>query len=114
MYTLKWSVLQYAAVRPRKRVFSMTEFIPEPDVRLVISIAGIVCEAFNVLCTQTYSVHYAEVYLTAVDFVSIRRVRPFPLGAGLQGSPHILLASPCTAWYAPYRSFSDSSALTYI
>ncbi|KAG8980694.1 hypothetical protein FRB93_009067 [Tulasnella sp. JGI-2019a] len=53
MYTLKWSVLQYAAIRP------------------LISIAGIVCQAFNVLCESTYSIHFAYVYLQAVDFVSI-------------------------------------------
>lgn len=68
---LKWSVLQYCFVRP------------------LISIAGIICQAcwrwaagreqgrsrpaqaFNVLCEDIYSVHFAQVYLEAVDFVSI-------------------------------------------
>ncbi|KAG8874828.1 hypothetical protein FRB98_008224 [Tulasnella sp. 332] len=53
MYTLKWSVLQYAAIRP------------------LITIIGVVCQAFNVLCVSTYSIHFAYVYLEAVDFVSI-------------------------------------------
>ncbi|KAG8975371.1 hypothetical protein FRC05_005701 [Tulasnella sp. 425] len=53
MYTLKWAVLQYAVIRP------------------LVSIAGIVCEALNVLCQSVWSVHYAGVYLEAVDFVSI-------------------------------------------
>ena len=57
MYTVKWSVLQYAIVRP------------------LVSIAGIICEAFGVLCEQTYSPHFAEVYLAAVDFVCISCAR---------------------------------------
>ncbi|KAJ7287484.1 DUF300-domain-containing protein [Mycena rebaudengoi] len=54
MYTLKWSVLQYVVIRP------------------AVSIAGIVCQAFNVLCeSEGFSVKYAKVYLEAVDFASI-------------------------------------------
>jgi len=54
MYTLKWSVLQYVIVRP------------------AVSIAGIICQALNVLCESgSYSVKYAEVYIEAIDFVSI-------------------------------------------
>lgn len=53
MYTLKWAVLQYAVIRP------------------LVSIAGIVCQVYNVLCQSVWSVHYAGVYLEAVDFVSI-------------------------------------------
>ncbi|ORY23937.1 organic solute transporter Ostalpha-domain-containing protein [Naematelia encephala] len=53
MHTLSFSVMQYVVIRP------------------TISIIGIICEYFDVLCPQMYSVHYAEVYLDAVDFVSI-------------------------------------------
>ncbi|TIA88846.1 hypothetical protein E3P99_02383 [Wallemia hederae] len=53
MYTLKWGVLQYAILRP------------------LLSIISIICEAEDVLCSSTYSVHFAEVYITAIDFVSI-------------------------------------------
>ncbi|KAH7886596.1 organic solute transporter Ostalpha-domain-containing protein [Phlebopus sp. FC_14] len=54
MYTVKWSVLQYVIIRP------------------ACSIAGIICEAFNVLCDSgPYSVDFASVYLEAIDFVSI-------------------------------------------
>ncbi|KAI9508983.1 DUF300-domain-containing protein [Russula earlei] len=54
MYTLKWSVMQYVLIRP------------------IISIAGIICEHYNVLCPSgPYSVHFAEVYLESIDFVSI-------------------------------------------
>ncbi|KAI0291173.1 DUF300-domain-containing protein [Multifurca ochricompacta] len=54
MYTLKWSVMQYVIVRP------------------AVSIAGIICQHYNVLCASgSYSVHFAEVYLDSVDFVSI-------------------------------------------
>ncbi|KAJ7429278.1 DUF300-domain-containing protein [Mycena galericulata] len=54
MYTLKWSVMQYVIVRP------------------AISIAGIICEAYGVLCTsQGYNPRFASVYLDAVDFISI-------------------------------------------
>jgi len=54
MYTVKWSVLQYVIVRP------------------VISIVGIVCQKFGVLCdSEGYNPHFASVYLSAIDFVSI-------------------------------------------
>ncbi|KAH9970659.1 DUF300-domain-containing protein [Russula compacta] len=54
MYTIKWSVMQYVLIRP------------------AVSIIGIICESFHVLCPSgAYSVHYAEVYLDSVDFVSI-------------------------------------------
>ncbi|KZT29990.1 DUF300-domain-containing protein, partial [Neolentinus lepideus HHB14362 ss-1] len=54
MYTVKWSVLQYVVVRP------------------AVSVAGIICEYYGVLCPSgPYSIYYAEVYLEAVDFVSI-------------------------------------------
>ena len=57
------------------------ELIPRPDLhssdvyRTAITIAGIICQHYNVLCASgPYSVHYAEVYLDAIDFVSIRYV----------------------------------------
>ncbi|KAF7333407.1 hypothetical protein MVEN_02356500 [Mycena venus] len=54
MYTVKWSVLQYVIVRP------------------AISIAGIICQKFGVLCdSQGFNPHFASVYLSAVDFISI-------------------------------------------
>ncbi|KAJ7084432.1 DUF300-domain-containing protein [Mycena belliarum] len=54
MYTVKWAVLQYVIFRP------------------AVSIAGIICQAFNVLCeSEGFDVKYANVYLEAVDFVSI-------------------------------------------
>ncbi|KAJ7753659.1 organic solute transporter Ostalpha-domain-containing protein [Mycena maculata] len=54
MYTVKWAVMQYVIVRP------------------AISIAGIVCEAYGVLCpSESYNPRFASVYLSAADFVSI-------------------------------------------
>ncbi|KAJ7328708.1 DUF300-domain-containing protein [Mycena albidolilacea] len=54
MYTVKWSVLQYVIVRP------------------VISIAGIIFQKFGLLCdSEGYNPHFASVYLSAIDFVSI-------------------------------------------
>lgn len=69
MHALSFSVMQYVIIRP------------------LISIAGIICEYFDVvswvegtlqragliqqLCVQKYSPHFAEVYLEAADFVSI-------------------------------------------
>lgn len=54
MYTVKWSVLQYVIVRP------------------LVSIAGIVCEKFGLLCESAgFNVHFANVYLESIDFVSI-------------------------------------------
>ncbi|KAI0059151.1 DUF300-domain-containing protein [Artomyces pyxidatus] len=54
MYTLKWSVLQYVIIRP------------------AISIAGIITQAYGVLCESgSYTIHFAKVYLDSIDFVSI-------------------------------------------
>ncbi|KAE8270922.1 hypothetical protein A4X09_0g1424 [Tilletia walkeri] len=50
---LKWSVLQYVLIRP------------------LLSVAGVILQYYDLLCTQTYSYKYGEVYLAAVDFVSI-------------------------------------------
>ena len=41
-----------------------------------VSIAGMICQAYDVLCASgPYSVHFAEVYLESVDFVSIRYIQ---------------------------------------
>ncbi|KAF8200775.1 DUF300-domain-containing protein [Pholiota molesta] len=54
MYAVKWAVLQYVVVRP------------------LISIIGIICEALNILCeSQGFNSHFANVYLEAIDFVTI-------------------------------------------
>lgn len=37
-----------------------------------VSIVGIITEAFGVLCPQSYSPHFAQVYITSIDFISIR------------------------------------------
>ena len=48
------------------------DFSDFSDLGLAISIIGIICEKLEVLCpADGYSVHHAEVYLDAVDFVSI-------------------------------------------
>nr|XP_019050727.1 hypothetical protein I302_01168 [Kwoniella bestiolae CBS 10118]OCF29657.1 hypothetical protein I302_01168 [Kwoniella bestiolae CBS 10118] len=52
-HALSFSVMQYVILRP------------------LISIVGIICLYYGVLCPDEYSVHYAEAYLDAVDFVSI-------------------------------------------
>lgn len=54
MYTVKWSVLQYVIILP------------------ACSIAGVICQAFNVLCqSEGYSIYYASVYLDVINFISI-------------------------------------------
>ncbi|KAF8574754.1 DUF300-domain-containing protein [Ramaria rubella] len=53
MYTVKWSVMQYVIIRP------------------AVSVAGIITQALGVLCTQSYSPQFAQVYITAIDFISI-------------------------------------------
>jgi hypothetical protein len=41
-----------------------------------MSIAGIICQAYNVLCSsESWSLHYAQVYLDVVDFISIRYIQ---------------------------------------
>jgi hypothetical protein len=48
--------------------------VPRPDLRssyVAITIAGIICQHYNVLCVSgPFGVHYAEVYLDSIDFVS--------------------------------------------
>ena len=52
MYTLKWSVLQYVIVRP------------------LASIAGIICEAYGVLCEAAgFDYHWANVYIGPPFFI---------------------------------------------
>ncbi|WVF71006.1 hypothetical protein IAT40_005802 [Kwoniella sp. CBS 6097] len=52
-HALSFSVMQYVILRP------------------LISVVGIITEYYGLLCPSEYSVHYADVYLEAVDFVSI-------------------------------------------
>ena len=67
MYTVKWAVLQYVVVRP------------------LVSITGIICEAFNVLCDSAgfslNAVHFANIYLEIIDFFSITCVSFLPRSA---------------------------------
>ncbi|KAF9032362.1 organic solute transporter Ostalpha-domain-containing protein [Panaeolus papilionaceus] len=54
MYTVKWSVLQYVIIRP------------------AASIAGIICEKYEVLChSDGYTWRHASLYIEAVNFISI-------------------------------------------
>ncbi|RPD55176.1 DUF300-domain-containing protein [Lentinus tigrinus ALCF2SS1-7] len=54
MYTLKWSVLQYVILRP------------------ALSIAGIICEHYGVLCQSgPWSFKTAHAYISVIDGVSI-------------------------------------------
>lgn len=57
MYTVKWAVLQYVVIRP------------------LVTITGIICQAFGVLCEaagfKLNAIHFANIYLEAIDFVSI-------------------------------------------
>jgi hypothetical protein len=44
-------------------------------MHIAISIAGIVTQAYGVLCdSSSFNVHFASVYLNALDFVAIRCV----------------------------------------
>lgn len=60
MYTVKWSVLQYVIIRP------------------AVTITGIICEVYGVLCESggfnLNSVHFANIYLQFIDFISISYV----------------------------------------
>lgn len=53
LHALNASVLQYAFLRP------------------TISVIGIICERYHVLCAHMMAPWFAKVYLDAVDFVSI-------------------------------------------
>lgn len=53
-------------------------FSANANLFAAVSIAGIICEKLNVLCDSSgFDVHFANVYLEAVDFVSIRCVVHF-------------------------------------
>jgi len=59
------------------RLFSILKLVIPLPIPLpsfpVVSIVGIVCESYNVLCaTSGFNPHFANVYLEAIDFVSIR------------------------------------------
>jgi hypothetical protein len=42
---------------------------------VTITIAGIICQHYNVLCVSgPFGIHYAEIYLDSIDFVSISYV----------------------------------------
>jgi hypothetical protein len=71
MYTLKWSVMQYVIIRPRTLIVLFVDNFSS-ILSTVISIIGIVCEVYHVLGYSCgYSYKFAEVYLEAIDFVSI-------------------------------------------
>ena len=57
MYTVKWAVMQYVIIRP------------------AVSLAGIICQSYGVLCGSigfgAGAIHFANIYLQAIDFVSI-------------------------------------------
>jgi hypothetical protein len=57
MYTVKWAVMQYVILRP------------------AVSITGIICQAYGVLCETggfgINAIHFANIYLEVIDFVSI-------------------------------------------
>lgn len=55
------------------RVFFLLAYCLLQRISTVVSIVGIICEALGVLCeSQGFDAHYANVYLEAIDFVSIR------------------------------------------
>ncbi|KAK4058397.1 hypothetical protein OIO90_000555 [Microbotryomycetes sp. JL221] len=53
LHALRWSVLQYSLLRP------------------LISVAGIITNAFGLYCPTGYSIYFSAVYLDSIDFVSI-------------------------------------------
>jgi Organic solute transporter Ostalpha len=51
------------------------------------------CEAFNVLCqSEGFNFHYANVYLSAIDFISIRFVNIYCGTARMQFTPFCSIA----------------------
>jgi hypothetical protein len=52
---------------------------PRSSVITVVSIAGIICESFDVLCNSSqFNFRFAKIYLEIVDFFSIRFEHPPP------------------------------------
>ncbi|KAI8459772.1 organic solute transporter Ostalpha-domain-containing protein [Phakopsora pachyrhizi] len=52
LHTIKWLVVQYCIFRP------------------LISIVAIICHSRGVLCPTQYSIHFAQAYLEAFDFIT--------------------------------------------
>ncbi len=72
------------------------------------TIAGIICQSYNVLCVSgPYSVHYAEVYLSSIDFASIRYVWPYsvPLEAFI-----LMTLQHCAVWFDLVLSSDEGRA----
>ena len=62
--------MQYALIRPGTSL-SLDLIYVHPIFSTAITIAGSICQRYNVLCASgPYSVHFAEVYLDAVGLVS--------------------------------------------
>ncbi|KAK7053302.1 hypothetical protein VNI00_003928 [Paramarasmius palmivorus] len=69
---MPWSVLQYVIIRPGKHASKLLYVPPITLARIAASIAGIICEKLGVLCEAAgFDAHWANVYLEAIDFVSI-------------------------------------------
>ena len=65
--------MQYVLIRPGKSLSLGLIYTYPMYIEAAITIAGIICQHYNVLCDSgSFSVHYAELYLESVDFVSIR------------------------------------------
>lgn len=71
MYAVKWSVMQYVIVSPCT-LFLCPLSVLNAHPWVVLCIVGLISEAFGVLCPQIYSVHFTQVYITSIDFVTIR------------------------------------------
>ncbi|KAL0072406.1 hypothetical protein AAF712_000169 [Marasmius tenuissimus] len=72
MYTVKWSVLQYVIIRPRRSPCVQERKTRILMAKAVVTIVGIICEAYGVLCEPAgFDFHWANVYLEIVDFISI-------------------------------------------
>lgn len=67
--------MQYVLIRPGMHYVSAVHRSLLMYI-IAVSIAGMICQYYNVLCASgPYSVHFAEVYLESVDFVSIRYIQ---------------------------------------
>ena len=71
--TIRYSTTVYAAVLPPSLNIRLTSSFP------VLSLAGIICEHYGVLCESgPWSFKTAHAYLTIIDFFSITYALFFP------------------------------------
>jgi hypothetical protein len=69
--------MQYVLIRPSTSLctcYPLVVICAHPYCK-VVTVVGMICQAYNVLCvSESFNARFADVYLEAIDFISIRYV----------------------------------------